>query len=41
MPVVLEDDICGLKAIEKDGHIYVDREICDREVKSSFLLGCQ
>ena len=25
MPVVLEDDICGLKAIEKDGHIYVDR----------------
>lgn len=36
MPVVLEDDICGLKAIEKDGHIYVDREFVTEKLNHRF-----
>lgn len=36
MPVVLEDDICGLKAIEKDGYIYVDREFVTEKLNHRF-----
>lgn len=36
MPVVLDDDICGLKAIEKDGHIYVDREFVTEKLNHRF-----